>query len=154
MYSRRQQHHPVVNSGKILLIFIGIGLVGLFKGCNDVSFAVSGKKTEARMMKTSKITGRRGSESSMKHVRYKWTDEDGNECIGYDKVHLAWEGPDDRVLPIVYIPGKLEVDRKNTVSRLQESGSWTGLTMIFVGFFGTIGAYFFMVRTMEDTPAE
>ncbi|MCM8536705.1 MAG: hypothetical protein NE334_12275 [Lentisphaeraceae bacterium] len=127
---------------KILGFCAILTIFGLWKGCEDISYMVSSESTTAQVKKFAKITGRRNRDSSMKHVLYKFTDKDGKECTGYDRVDLDWQAPADNKIEIAYVPGKLRVDGHNTVSRLENKASYGGILIFFLGiggFAATIG---------------
>ena len=129
--------------------FYIITIAGLFKGCTDLEYAISGEEAIAtfRDIRTSKT--RHGG--TIANVRYRFTDSAGKELMGYDGIAPDWQPPADGQLEIVYIPGKMELSGGSAVSRLKSSSGKVGLIMLMVGLGGTLIFGFLAVKTMESS---
>jgi hypothetical protein len=122
---------------KLFGIFLILIMFGLFKGCKDIKFMISGEKTQAEFREFSKRTRSRRREATTKNIKFFFNDKDGKRCTGADVVDLSYQEPYDGTLDIVYIPGKLEIGSKNTMARLQESSGIVGIIILIIGLCGS-----------------
>jgi hypothetical protein len=122
---------------KCLGLFAIMMVFGLFQGCKDIEYLVSGETTQAQFKEvlTSSGASRRGN--TIKSVKFSFIDKKGDRCTGADTVPDEWAPPADGLLDIVYIPGKLELASTNTVARLQGNRSVVGIILFLIGLVGS-----------------
>ena len=76
---------------------------------SELMYLIRGRDTTATITEASKVTkrGRFGlSQSQQIEIEYKFTDADGNDRTGSDRLDDDWKIPTDRKVAICYRPGQ------------------------------------------------
>ena len=128
-------------------------IIGLWNGCTDLSYMMSSKSAQGKIVRYYEVQTKRGPSTTRKNVTFKFQDAEGKQLQGYDMVDIEWQPKSlDGTVDIVYIPGKMRPAGNNAVARLKESGSYGGLMFFFLAF-GLFSFYLVLTyRQMQSAP--
>ena len=159
-------NQQIFDSTGSFFICLVVLCVGLFLGYQDLKFSFKGKEVTATFIKMSEgykesslldnrddSYRRRNRKATYQYVRYKFVDHEDKHRIGYDRVDLDWRPPGNRKIDIEYIPGKMMIDRANSVTRLKGGKPVFAYFVLIIGCMGSIMSGWFWWRGLVDSPA-